>query len=520
MKKTIFFVAFAFYSGTTLGMFETNTSNTCKRNMSPITARNSEDQNKKIKLSEIEFTKDMRDFKHFNPPFMKENPLPAFELVNSPLIVDNEEHCSQEQFDQLFNEYINLDQVDQSKEKMQLEAHQQMLIWNLKHLSTLDGQNFAKACQFGIYFPNLKKLTINTGYFSSIRGSEVAIPRLAELKVIGQIPGEHELNILLSMLKESLMKLEINVNNLQYLQSDKLNLRNLRALKLTGSSISEEESRELEKPNAHLSGRIKFQAEKISSFLLNLSLSLRILEFSGARLTGKSKKLMYSTGELLGLTYLNLSKNRFTAIPKALKNLKDLIHLDFSDNKIKIGIPEWMTSLSNLTYLDLSKNNITTIPETIETFEKLTYLNLSLNCIRRIPNNLWNLKKLSHLDLSGNNISTISPMIKKAENLTHLNIANNHVTDLPESIRNLSNLTHLDLFGNKDMKFLPISIIYMSNLRHLDIRYTSIITLPRFYWWNLVNLREMRSSNLSNPRSYLYSFEPFQYLRNTQKNRK
>ena len=498
MKKAI--MAFAFYSGMTSGMVETSMDDVCKRSLSPISMKNF--KNKKMKLSEIEFIKDMGNFRHFDPPFMTENRFSSAQLTDTPSVVDNEEQYSQEQIDQLFKKYINWDQVDQSREKIQIQLQQWLLVWKLKQLNELNGENFIKACQFGTYFPNLRKLTINVEDFSNIRENKVTIPRLAELKVIGQISNKHEFDFLLSMLKKSLMKLEINVKNLQYFQT--INLRELKELKISGSSMTEEELKKLERTNAHLSTQLKQQSEKVSVFLMSLRLSLKMLDFSDARLVGKSKKLTNSVGKLLGLTYLNLSKNKITAIPKSLKNLKNLNHLNFSDNKVKIGVPEWMASLSNLTHLDLSRNNISSISKTIEAFQKLTYLNLSLNYITQLPDYIWNLGKLSHLDLSGNNISRISPTIRKAKNLTYLDVANNRITELPESIGNLRNLIHLDLFGNKNVKFLPKSIFNLSNLRYLDVRCTSIVPLSQIQWWTWLSLRSSYIFNSIYINPYLY----------------
>jgi len=508
MKKAI--MAFAFYSGMTSGMVETSMDDVCKRSLSPISMKNF--KNKKMKLSEIEFIKDMGNFRHFDPPFMREDQFFSAQFYDPFLVVNNEEQYSQQQFEELFEKYIDLDQVDLSRKKMQQKVQQQTLVWNLKQQSVLEGENFTKACQFGTYFPNLRKLTINANDLSKIEGDKVFIPRLAELKVIGKISDLRELKLLLSMLGESLKKLEIDVSNLLHFWGNRLNLQQLKELKITDSITPDDQS---EEENACTPESTKFAFKKIALFLLNSGLSLKVLDLSNIKLNARSKKLQYAIGESLGLTYLDLSKNRFVTIPRSLKKLKNLIHLNLSNNEIRIGIPEWMTGLSNLTYLDLSKNDISTIPRTIEAFQKLTYLNLSFNCILVLPDYIWNLRKLSYLNLSGNNLSEIPPTINKAKNLTYLNVSNNHITMLPEAIGNLENLTHLDLFGNKNIKFLPNSVIYLFNLKYLDIRRTGIVTLPKIQWW-LANFRRMYCY----PGSYLYLINLPQQQGNTRKARK
>ncbi len=501
MKGTIFFATALFYSGIAFGMIESNTENLSKRNLSFISFEENE-QSKKIKLSDIDFIEEMRHIEEMDPPFLMENQTTSLPLPSSSQVANNEEQCSQQQFDQLLQKYINLDQVDLSEDRMLIESRKWIFAANLKRLYMLDGRNFTEACKFGVYFPNLRKLMINANDFSSIKANEVEIPQLAELKVIGRLSTVHDFVLLLSMLRESLIKLQIDASNLLNFKLDKLNLQKLKELKLTGSILTEDQLRELEETRSHLSGHMKSRMDKIVSFLLNLKSSLKILDLSNARLIGKSKKFIYSMGELSKLDYLNLSKNRFTTVPRAIKNLKDLVYLDFSNNKIKIGIPEWMINLNNLTHLDLSRNEITTIPKIIEALPQLTYLNFSLNYITKVPDSIWNLKKLSHLDLSGNNVTIVSAMIKKAQNLTYLDLANNRIKTLPNSIGTLLKLTHLDLFGNQGLKFLPNSIVNLFDLEYLDIRRTGINALSIIEWMNRENLQRTRICGNTLKRGY------------------
>lgn len=506
MRKVIIFATVAFYSEMIFGMIETNNKSLSKRSLSPINFEKNM-QDKKMKLSELHVIEDMKNFKHFDPPFMRDDPPFSLQSQNSSPVVDNEEQCSQEQFDRLFHQYIKLDKIDQSREKMQLEAQNWISAQRLKQFYMLDGKNFAEACKFGMYFPNLRKLTINVTDCLNISGNEVFAPMLTDLIVVGEISDEHwfkETSIISSMLKNPLKKLTTDMRNLTYFQADKLNLQDLRELKLTSPVLSKEQLKELNKMETSISNKLKSQLKLTSLFLLNLRLNLKILDLSNIGLICKSKKLLYSVGEMLGLAYLNLSKNKLTTISKHLKNLKNLTHFDLSDNLIKTGIPDWMSSLKNLTHLDLSKNEIASIPVTIEVFQKLTHLNLSYNHISRIPDVLWNLKNLSYLNLSANNIVVISSQIGNVESLNYLNLSGNRITALPSSIKNLKKLTHLDLFGNKEMTYLPRSIINLFNLKYLDIRHTGIILLPISKDEHKLNLNEVYLSNLAYMNTCLY----------------
>ena len=231
MVKIIFFAAFAFYSEIISGMLQSNTENIYKRNLSLINFEEN-NQNKKMRLSEVNFTERIQTPEQKEASFTEENQELAM-LPNQILFHDNEEQCSQEQFDKLLEEYINLDQVDQSREKLQLEAQKWILVQELKQLHKLDGKNFIEACQFGTSFPNLRKLTIDINDCSDIPANEVRTPMLTELKVTGQISDENLLkkaSIIYSMLNNSLRKLEIDTNNLIYFRTDRLNLRGLKEL--------------------------------------------------------------------------------------------------------------------------------------------------------------------------------------------------------------------------------------------------------------------------------------------------
>ena len=134
MVKIIFFAAFAFYSEMIFGMIETNEKNLFKRSLSPINFEKNI-QDKRIKLSELHVIEDMRNFRHFDPPFMQDNQPVPLQSQNSSSVFNNEEQCSQEQFDRLFYQYIKLDKIDQSRENMQIEAQNWISAQHLKHLA-------------------------------------------------------------------------------------------------------------------------------------------------------------------------------------------------------------------------------------------------------------------------------------------------------------------------------------------------------------------------------------------------
>ncbi|XP_078687162.1 uncharacterized protein LOC144919560 [Branchiostoma floridae x Branchiostoma belcheri] len=90
--------------------------------------------------------------------------------------------------------------------------------------------------------------------------------------------------------------------------------------------------------------------------------------------------------------------------------IRDIVkYLDLSHNKLR-QIPEALSLLGNLTYLHISNNIITALPRSLFSFQKrsLQHLDLSHNKLDRIPEALSLLGNLTYLDIS-NNIITALP---------------------------------------------------------------------------------------------------------------
>ncbi|BFZ20793.1 hypothetical protein BsWGS_23832 [Bradybaena similaris] len=224
------------------------------------------------------------------------------------------------------------------------------------------------------------------------------------------------------------------------------------------------------------------------------------------------------------LTTLTLSNNSFVATPKSLFNLKNLLYLDFENNKISnltwLPQPGKLSSLglninqisdahhlsevlrpyaNSLNTVILSYNRLTAIPELsfmtkIDTFDlsynlisdaragsvyNTTYvLELCYNRLRSIPTIFSGLKLLISMSLSHNIIQAV-----QGEHIpswvTSLDLQFNLVTELTDtSFPENSALQFLLLDNNPLVKISNLALKNLGSLNNLSLQHTKLIRLP------------------------------------------
>ncbi|XP_029385858.1 toll-like receptor 7 [Echeneis naucrates] len=376
----------------------------------------------------------------------------------------------------------------------------------LKHLEVLDlGTNFIKITNLSILteLKNLKIISLSDNKISSPSESQTAVgfpggepPNWSPISVASEYRRKEvreihyfrydeyarsckhkdkELGVVTSFVKRKCSNfgktLDVSRNNIFFLHSRFLTLRDLKCLNLSGNLMSQS-----------LNGS-EF------TYLSNL----KYLDFSSNRLD-----LLYSTAfkELQSLVVLDISYNNhyfeseglthmlnFTTHLKNLKTLlmnhnkiststntelesQSLERLEFRDNRLDILWRDgdtryfnYFKKLLNLTVLDISHNNLHFIPEEVFSRlpDKLSELYIKNNKLKSFK---WEKLQLLHslkiLDLTGNSLNTVPYMLSDcSKSLQKLVLQKNQIMKLGQDFLK-------DAFG---LKYLDLSFNY---IRHIE----------------------------------------------------
>lgn len=175
------------------------------------------------------------------------------------------------------------------------------------------------------------------------------------------------------------------------------------------------------------------------------------------------------TGELNGITRLNIREN-LTEFPPEIFTLADSLEiLDLSDNQLS-KLPDNLPDLVNLKILFCSNNLFTEVPKVlakcsklemigfksnqIQTFEEnalplnTRWLILTDNQLTKLPESLGNLTLLQKCMLAGNQLTALPATIQQCQNLELLRLSANQLTHLPDELLNLPKLSWLAFSGN------------------------------------------------------------------------
>jgi len=123
-----------------------------------------------------------------------------------------------------------------------------------------------------------------------------------------------------------------------------------------------------------------------------------------------SNEIPSEIGRIKNLKELTITGTNIKHIEE-LANLKNLEHLDLSENKIEGNIPGFIFKTTSLRHLDLRSNKLEgTIPNEIRNLVNLQYLSLYDNSFSgSIPNGITNLKNLEYINLSNNQLEGYIP---------------------------------------------------------------------------------------------------------------
>ncbi|XP_059461242.1 receptor-like protein EIX2 [Corylus avellana] len=212
----------------------------------------------------------------------------------------------------------------------------------------------------------------------------------------------------------------------------------------------------------------KWEAIKCS----NQTGHVEALDLSGKYLSGEIRSSLLG---LQHLTYLDLSYNHFSILPKLIGSLTKLQYLNLSDNNFFGTIPPQFGNLTNLISLDISGYVMLSVDHGPT---KVLFLTEDYNL-----DWLFHLSSLRHLDMSGVNLSKVVnwpdkvnmlPSLLQDLRLSHCQLS----MPVPPTLINpncSSPLSFLDLSANQfNSSIFPWLFKYYNRLVHLDLHFTKI----------------------------------------------
>ncbi|EGT48262.1 hypothetical protein CAEBREN_31443 [Caenorhabditis brenneri] len=249
------------------------------------------------------------------------------------------------------------------------------------------------------------------------------------------------------------------------------------------------------------------------------------------------------------LKTLKLAENMVHATPEALRDLRNLTHLNLNGNKLNRidgdvlrGCKETLVELfiannflehiphgvlsgmKQLEHLDISKNKILSLKKpssllsiTADETSSVRRLNLAGNRINNMSDIhiFENMPFLTYVDVSFNRIRFISPRVfEKLNNLESLFLQNNQLSHFPSLFR-LEKLRHLMLDNNQIQKIDNFSLADLPKLQHLSLagNQIDIITENMF---GSSSSSELKSLNLAHNKIHTISSRSFADLDNLQ----
>lgn len=182
---------------------------------------------------------------------------------------------------------------------------------------------------------------------------------------------------------------------------------------------------------------------------------------------------------LVRVSSVDLSGNKFTNIPLQLECLTRLSKLNVSDNLMSSIIPpQGGFRMNLLVFLNLAGNGLEAFPEHLGNLPALRSLSLARNNITDLSQRFFmQFKLLDILDLSSNKLTQLSPAVGYLGKLTYFDVSANALTFIPETIVGMTSLKYLDLSYNK-LPSLSVCFGRMKSLNTLKISYNSMTVLP------------------------------------------
>ncbi|KAM3600131.1 uncharacterized protein V6R79_018286 [Siganus canaliculatus] len=194
---------------------------------------------------------------------------------------------------------------------------------------------------------------------------------------------------------------------------------------------------------------------------------------------------------LNNLRVLVLRRNKFTAVPRAVFELGQLVELDLSHNSLR-SLSEGVGQLRTLKKLCISHNKIQQLPAQIGALQLLEELDISFNELHHLPAAFSGLSRLRTLDADHNKLNHFPPEILAMGELEELDCSGNKFETLPAEILKLRSVKILWL-SSLHMTSLPDSFCHLRNLESVMLDGNQLTALPPAFG----QLQRLKMVNLS-----------------------
>lgn len=311
---------------------------------------------------------------------------------------------------------------------------------------------------------SIKEIHISNNFITDIPADFCeSLPQLKVLDLkdnkIEKLPDE--INML-----QSLMRLDLSNNSILSIPNNLSTLAHLVSLQLDGNPIRSIRRDIIQSGTARIMKTLRDRAGQISQpqgsqstiigdsstfpdkYKMKKTRSLAL----GMKALAEVPDSVFEAAKEAEVTVVDLSKNRFTAIPDGLQFLSnDLTELNFSTNLLS-NLPVFISQFKRIMYLNLSKNKFTTLPSEIGLLLTLRELNLNNNNLEAIPVCVFDLVHLEILLLADNKITEIDATgegLGALKRLATLDLSNNNIEVVPPILGNMKQIRALEITGNK-----------------------------------------------------------------------
>ncbi|XP_054612290.1 malignant fibrous histiocytoma-amplified sequence 1 homolog [Dunckerocampus dactyliophorus] len=238
------------------------------------------------------------------------------------------------------------------------------------------------------------------------------------------------------------------------------------------------------------------RSRKLRSDLRKLTLCSKDQDLSQIEALNLGNNFLHELPEglasgLSNLRVLVLRRNHFATIPQAVFELRQLVELDLSYNRLR-GVAEGVAHLSVLKKLCVSHNNIQQLPEHISALKLLEELDISFNHLHSIPASFGRLARLRTLDVDHNKLRRFPPEILALGDLEELDCSCNMFEVLPEDVAKLKSVKILWL-SSLHLRSLPDTFCHLQHLESLMLDGNHLTVLSPTFG----NLQRLRMVNLS-----------------------